>query len=246
METIWLPDPRSCDLDKTSACNSILSALGPLLGLELTGWLHNSIICWFSKMFRLERVCLQGVPTQAPQDKRECWAPALLYWSNKAQPMVKSALQFIASLTRQGEHPEKDVMKVWLQSTASLWTNLLKSRSAQRLNEAKPFRWPSQTLTSSAALYFHSDPPSHLYWRTLPFPLVVPQDDTAWSHLSLPTRSHSSSFPIPFCSLLASCFNPKVCFSLPISLFVIILFPHMQGSTPWYGWGFSSWTIWIP
>lgn len=212
METVWPPDPRSCDLDKTSACNSILSALGSLLVLELIGWLYNHVTCWISKMLPLERVCLHK------HHRTKGTAELQLSFAGQTKlSQYKALCSLLPASLSKGEHPGKDAMKSWLQSTASLWTELLKSCSSERHNKAKPFCWPFQALTSSAALYFHSDQPPHLYWLALPFPLLVPQNDTVWSHLGLLTSSHSLSFPIPFCSLLPSSFNPKVCFGLPIS-----------------------------
>lgn len=165
METIWPSDPRSCDLDKTSACNSILSALGSLLGLELIGWLYNAVICWISKMLPLELVCLhKHRRTKGSAELRLSFAGQ----TNLSQYKVLCSL-LLAWLSK-GEHPGKNAMKGWLQSTAFLWTELLKSCSSQRHNEAKPFCWPFQMLTSSSALHFHSDQPPHLFWLTLPFP----------------------------------------------------------------------------
>ena len=236
METIWPSDPRSCDWDKTSACNSILLGRGSSFGLELIGWLYMAALCWISTMVPLEWVCLhKHSRTKGSAELQLSFAGQ----TKLSQHEVHCSL-LPASLSKW-EHPGKDAMKGWLQSTAPLWTRHLKSWSSQRLNEAKSFCWAFQMLTSRATLYFHSNQTPHLYWLTLPFPLPVPQDDIVWSHFSLLTMCHSSSFPIPFCSLLPSSFNPKVCFSLPISYFTMFLFPPRQGSSPWYGWCLTFW-----
>lgn len=163
-------------------------------------------------MLPLERVCLhKHRRTKGSADLQ------LPFAGQTKLSQYKALCGLLLAWLSEGKHPGKDAVKGWLQSTATLWTELLKSCSSQRHNEAKPFCWPFQTLASSAALYSHSGQPPLLYWLTLPFPSLVPQDDTVRSHLGLLTRSDSLSFLSPFCSLLPSSFNPKVCFSLPIS-----------------------------
>lgn len=111
METIWPPGPRSCDFDKTSAGNSILSVLGSLLGLELIGWLYNALICWISKMLPLERVCLHK--------HRRTKGSAELHLSFAGQTKLsqyKALCSLLPASLGKGEHPGKDATKSWLQS----------------------------------------------------------------------------------------------------------------------------------
>lgn len=91
-----------------------------------------------------------GVPTPAPQDKREYWAPALLCWSSRAES-VQIALQFIAGLAQhRGEPREQCHQGLALEHCVAL-DRALTSCSSQRLNKAKCFCWLLQMLTSRAA-----------------------------------------------------------------------------------------------
>lgn len=192
----------------------------------LIRWLYRAVlICWVSKRFPLEQLYLH----------KHCRTKgtAKLQLSLAGQSWVGKKLSAVYC---KGEDPGKDAMKGWIQSTFLDWA--LKLKFFQRHSEAKPFCCPFQMLPSGLALYFHSDALSHLYWLSVPFPLLLPLENTVWSHLLvLLTRPCSLSFLLLFCYLLLITRFASVCaFQFAMTLFLL-----MQGSTPWCGWALASW-----